>query len=50
MIGVSANADCESENDAIAAGMNHFIPKPLSLQVSKEYLLRHNTSLISMEP
>jgi CheY-like chemotaxis protein len=36
VIGLSANSDAESEAEALAAGMDHFMAKPLSIKALKE--------------
>lgn len=43
IIGLSANADSETKEMALAAGMNEFIPKPLSMEKLKLCLKRLHT-------
>jgi CheY-like chemotaxis protein len=41
IIGISANGDDLSKNEALSSGMDDFLPKPVSMSSLKESLSRH---------
>jgi signal transduction histidine kinase/DNA-binding NarL/FixJ family response regulator len=47
VIGLSANADSETKEMAIAAGMDEFIPKPLSMDALKLCLKKLHASVVT---
>ena len=49
VVGVSANSDSLSEREALAAGMDSFFPKPLSLQKLQDCLEQLNCPLVPSE-
>lgn len=49
VIGLSANSDSQSQEDALAAGMNAFIPKPLTVVALRECCRKNRIDLFPVQ-
>eukprot|EP00602_Paraphysomonas_sp_CaronLab_P000017 CAMPEP_0185028026 /NCGR_PEP_ID=MMETSP1103-20130426/13440_1 /TAXON_ID=36769 /ORGANISM="Paraphysomonas bandaiensis, Strain Caron Lab Isolate" /LENGTH=589 /DNA_ID=CAMNT_0027562255 /DNA_START=611 /DNA_END=2380 /DNA_ORIENTATION=- len=47
IVGLSANCDSESAHDALVAGMNDYLPKPLSMRALKESCVKLRCNVFS---
>lgn len=41
IVGMSANSDAQSRQDAMAAGMDHFVNKPFKYEALEAFLAKH---------